>query len=95
MPDYHVPPDRPDYQVPRAVTSPTDACPKCGSHAIAPTREVLTRGLPRQMQVFECARCGTYYRIRPALPTWRDLGRDAAVVAGVLIVLALAALILF
>jgi hypothetical protein len=94
MSDYRVPPDGPDYHVPPAVTSLTDACPKCGSHAIAPTREVLTRGMPRQMQVFECARCGTLYRIRPELPTWRDLGRDAAVVACVLIVLALAAILL-
>jgi hypothetical protein len=94
MSDYRVPPDGPDYHVPSAVTSLTDACPQCGSHAIAPTREVLTRGMPRQMQVFECARCGTLYRIRPELPTWRDLGRDAAVVACVLIVLVLAAILL-
>ena len=95
MPDYQVPPDRPDYRVPNAAVSNTDACPKCGSHAIVPTREAVTRGLPRQLQVFECARCGTYYRIRPKLPTWRDLGRDISVFIGVLIALALIALLIF
>ena len=95
MPDYQVPPDRPDYQVPTAAVSPTDACPKCGSHAIVPTRESVTRGLPRQLQIFQCARCGSYYRIRPALPTWRDLGRDIVVFIGVLIVLAVIALLVF
>ena len=95
MPDYQVPPDRPDYKVPSASASSTDACPKCGSHAIVPTREAVTRGVPRQLQIFECARCGTYYRIRPPLPTWRDLGRDIGVFIGVLVVLAVIALLVF
>ncbi len=85
MPDYHVPPDRPDYQVPVVIEAGSDACPTCGSHAILPSLELVKSGVPRQLRVYQCARCGTHYRIRPQKVTWRDLSRDVTVYIGMAI----------
>ena len=85
MPDYQVSPDQPDYQVPSVVDAASDACPKCGSHAILPSFELLNNGIPRQLRIYQCARCGTRYRIRPKMLTWRDLSRDVTIIIGFIV----------
>ena len=85
MPDYQVSPDQPDYQVPSVVDAASDACPKCGSHAIMPSFELLNNGIPRQLRIYKCARCGTRYRIRPKMLTWRDLSRDVTIIIGFIV----------
>ena len=94
MPDYHVPPDRPDYQVPTVTEAKGDACPQCGSQAILPSLDLVRSGVPRQLRVYDCARCGTRYRIRPAMPTWREISRDVTVYIGLAIFLIIVLMLL-
>ncbi len=95
MSNYQVPPDdqAPDYRVPVANSEEGDGCPKCGSHALYPTPEGMLMRVPPHLQILECARCGTRYRLKPKVPTWRGLAHEWGVLIGIVLLVMLLLLI--
>lgn len=92
---YQVPPSR-DSGSNSLYNSHEDRCPRCGSRRQLPADGMAwgLRQVPRSMQRFICAECGTRYRVTEPLPTWRDLGQDVLFYVGAFIVLVLVILLL-
>jgi hypothetical protein len=84
MSDYKVPHNGPpDYQVPVAVSEDGEGCPNCGSHALYPNVEGVLGRVPPHLQILQCARCGTRYRLRPKVQTWRGLAHEWSILFGI------------
>ena len=95
MSNYQIPHDeRPDYQVPVASGVDGDGCPQCGSHAIYPSDGTIIGRVPGPLQILQCARCGTRYRIRPKTASWRGLAREWSVLLGIALLVIVLLLIL-
>lgn len=76
-----------DYKVPR-LSDDDVRCPNCGSPAILPLSSTMRgENVPRAIRHYQCARCGTEYKVRPQPPTIKSMALSALVVLVLLILL--------